>query len=275
MVSRGKRFTGRRAVVTGASRGIGAAIAQRLGAEGADIAITGRTLDRHPTLRGSLEDTARRLEPFSGRVALVVADMGDADDRARIVPEAEAALGGPIDILVNNAAAAIYQPMADYPLRRRRLIFEVNVHGPLDLAQAVVPGMVERGEGWIVNVSSGSARLFGGPPFAAGLTGSTIGIYGASKAALNRVTNALAVELYGSGVRVNTVEPRAAVLTEGADALVGDRLSPDQLESMEEMVEAAIALCDCEADRTGRVHVSLDLIAELGLEVRGLDATPR
>jgi citronellol/citronellal dehydrogenase len=76
-------------------------------------------------------------------------------------------------------------------------------------------------------------------------------------------------------VRVNTVEPRAAVLTEGADALVGDRLSPDQLESMEEMVEAAVALCDCEADRTGRVHVSRDLIAELGLEVGGLDATPR
>ncbi len=270
-----KRFEGRRALVTGASRGIGAAIAQRLAAEGADVAITARTLDRHPTLPGSLEETARRLEGFGGKVTLVVADMADGDDRARIVPEAEAALGGHIEILVNNAAAAIYQPLGGYPLRRRRLIFEVNVHGPIDLAQAVVPAMVERGEGWIVNLSSGSARLTDGPPFAAGFTGSTIGVYGASKAALNRLTNALAVELYGTGVRVNTVEPRAAVLTEGADVLVGERLQPDQIESMEEMVEATVALCDCEADRTGRVHVSLDLIGELGLEVLGLDATAR
>jgi NAD(P)-dependent dehydrogenase (short-subunit alcohol dehydrogenase family) len=226
-------------------------------------------------LTGSLEDTAKRLEPFGGKVALVVADMGDGDDRVRIVPEAAEALGGPIEILVNNAAAAIYQPLRDYPLRRRRLIFEVNVHGPIDLAQAVVPSMVERGEGWIVNLSSGSARLTAGPPFRAGFTGSTIGVYGASKAALNRLTNALAVELHGTGVRVNTVEPRAAVLSEGADALVGEQLGPDQIESMEEMVEATVALCDCEAERTGGVHVSLDLIDELGLEVHGLDATAR
>jgi NAD(P)-dependent dehydrogenase (short-subunit alcohol dehydrogenase family) len=271
----GRRFAGRRALVTGASRGIGAGIALRLAAEGADVAITARTLDRHPTLPGSLEDTARRMEPFGGKVTRVVADMADGDDRARIVPEAETGLGGSIEILVNNAAAAIYQLLGDYPLRRRRLIFEVNVHGPIDLAQAVIPSMVERGEGWIVNLSSGSARPVDGPPFAAGFTGSTIGVYGASKAALNRLTNALAVELYGTGVRVNTVEPRAAVLTEGADVLVGDRLDPDQIESMEEMVEATVALCDCEADRTGRVHVSLDLIDELGLEVSGLDATTR
>ncbi|MBV8950908.1 MAG: SDR family NAD(P)-dependent oxidoreductase [Actinobacteria bacterium] len=271
----GKRFEGRRALVTGASRGIGAAIAHRLAAEGADVAITARTLDRHPTLPGSLEETARVLQTFGGKVAIVVADMADGDDRARIVPEAVDALGGPIDVLVNNAAAAIYQPLAGFPLRRRRLIFEVNVHGPIDLAQAVLPAMVERGEGWIVNLSSGSARHVAGPPFHAGFTGSTIAVYGASKAALNRLTNALAVELHGTGVRVNTVEPRAAVLTEGADALVGAQLSEDQIETMEEMVEAAVALCDCDVDRTGRVHVSLHLIDELGLDVRGLDATPR
>ncbi|MGK4422518.1 SDR family NAD(P)-dependent oxidoreductase, partial [Klebsiella pneumoniae] len=75
------------------------------------------------------------------------------------------ALGGSLDIVVNNAAAAIYGPLVDYPLRRRRLVFEVNVHAPLDLAQAAIPAMVERGEGWIVNLSSGSARLTAGPPF--------------------------------------------------------------------------------------------------------------
>jgi NAD(P)-dependent dehydrogenase (short-subunit alcohol dehydrogenase family) len=136
--------------VTGASRGIGAAIAQRLAAEGADVAITARTKDRHPTLPGSLDDTAALLAAHGSRVGVIVADMADADDRARIVPEAEAALGGPVEILVNNAAAAIYQPLSDYPLRRRRLLFEVNVHGPIDLAQAALPAMLRAGEGWIV-----------------------------------------------------------------------------------------------------------------------------
>jgi citronellol/citronellal dehydrogenase len=231
---------GRRAIVTGASRGIGAAVAARLAA-------------------------------YGGKVAAVAADLADDQDRARIVPEAVEQLGGPIDILVNNAAAAIYDSTLTYPLRRRRITFEVNVHAPLDLAQAAIPAMLERGEGWIVNLSSATARPAPGPPFRTSGVSARIGIYGASKAALNRETNALAVELYGRGVRVNTVEPRAAVLSEGADALVGDTLTPEQIEPMEAMVEATLALCRCGPERTGGVYVSLDLIDELGLEVRSLD----
>lgn len=270
------RFAGRRVIVTGASRGIGAAAAERLAAEGADVAIVARTLEAGPDdkLAGSLRETEARLAAYGVRVAVITADLTDAESRASIVPAAVDGLGGPIDVVVNNAAAAIYQPLADFPLKRRRLIFEVNVHAPMDLAQAALPSMVERGEGWIVNVSSATSQLWSGPPFSLGALGATPGVYGASKAALNRLTNALAAELWGSGVRVNTVEPRAAVLSEGADALVGSSLRPDQIESMEEMVEAVVALCDCPPERTGRVHVSLDLIAELGLDVRGLDGQP-
>ncbi len=251
------RFAGRRALVTGASRGIGAALAIELARQGADVAISARTLDAHPTLPGSLRETA---EAMDGRVATIVADLTDAEDRSRLVPEAEHGLGGPLDILVNNAAAAMYQPLADFPLKRRRLIFEVNVHAPLDLAQAVVPGMVERGEGWIVNLSSGSAVSRPGPPFAENAMGSTLGIYGASKAALNRVTNAMAEELWGTGVRVNTVEPRAAVHSEGADAHLAGALTEDQFESMADMVAGALVLCDCGPEVTGGRHVSLDLL---------------
>jgi NAD(P)-dependent dehydrogenase (short-subunit alcohol dehydrogenase family) len=265
------RFAGRRGSVTGASRGIGAAVAERLGAVGASVAIPARTLDAGDKLPGSLNETATRLRSYGGDVAVVTADLTDESSRATIVPSAVDALGGPIDVLVNNAAAAIYQPLSDFPLKRRRLIFEVNLHAPVDLAQAVLPSMMSRGEGWIVNVSSATASSWPGPPFSLGTLGATSGVYGASKAALNRMTNAMAAEVYGSGVRLNTVEPRAAVLSEGADALVGSQLRPDQIEPMEEMVEAVVALCDCPADRTGRVHVSLDLIAELGLDVRALD----
>ena len=133
--------------------------------------------------------------------------------------------------------------------------------------------MIERGEGWIVNVSSATAHPWE-PPFTLGSLGATTGIYGASKAALNRMTNALGAECAGTGVRINTVEPRSAVLSEGAESLVGATLTADQIETMEEMVEALTALCTCPAGRTGLSHVSLDLIAELGIEVHDLDGDP-
>ena len=261
------RFEDRRALVTGASRGIGAAVAERLAAEGAAVAITARTLEKHKNLAGSLQETAARLEKHGATVTTIVANLADEADRQRIVPEAVEGLGGPIEILVNNAAGAIYQPLADFPLRRRKLIFDLNLHAPLDLAQAVIPAMREAGEGWIVNLSSATARL--------GQGSSTMAVYGASKAALNRLTDALAAELRGTGIRVNSIEPRAAVRTEGAVEMVGDllRRQPDLLESMEEMVEAVVALCACPEDQTGRIAVSLDLIAEWNLAVHNLDGT--
>jgi citronellol/citronellal dehydrogenase len=266
-----ERFRGRNVVVTGASRGIGAAIAERLAAEGANVVITARTVDRHDHLAGSLNETLARCRRHGTTVEAVAADLADPASRSRIVPEALDVLGGRIDVLVNNAAAAIYASVLEYPAKRASLMFEVNVHAPLQLAQAVVPGMIERGQGWIVNVSSATARHAPGPPFRTSGVTTQIGVYGATKAALNRITNAFAVELHDRGVRVNTVEPRAAVLSEGADALVGGTLHADQIESMEAMVEATLALCDCPPDRTGQVYVSLDLLDELGVTVMSLD----
>ena len=268
-----QRFVGQRALITGASRGIGASIAERFAAEGADVAIVARTLDQHDHLAGSLVQTAARAAVYGGTVEVIVADLADEADRARIVPAAEAGLGGPVSILVNNAAAAIYAPVHDFPLKRRRILFEVNVNASLDLADAVIPAMQEAGAGWIVNLTSGGAVLADGPPFTA--HGTTTAMYGASKAALNKVTNALAAELYGTGIRVNAVQPRAAVLSEGAVQLVGATLRPDQIESMEAMVESVVFLAGCEPEFTGRICVSLDLIEELGMTVHELDGSPR
>jgi len=159
----------------------------------------------------------------------------------------------------------MYGPVASMPSKRRRILFEVNALAPLDLAQAVLPGMADRGEGWIVNLTSATARPGAGNP--------TMTLYGASKAALNRITDGLARELAGTGVRVNAVEPRAAVLTEGAEALVGDSLTDDLIESLEAMTEAVVALCDCAPELTGRVCVSLDLLDELDLTVHDLAGT--
>jgi citronellol/citronellal dehydrogenase len=266
-----KRFQGRNAVVTGASRGIGAAIAERLAAEGANVAIVARTVDRHDRLAGSLNETLARCERFGTQVEAIAADLADGESRQAIVPRALELFDDRIDILVNNAAAAIYGQNLVHPLNRRRISFEVNVHAPVDLMQAAIPQMVDRGEGWIVNLSSASARLAAGPPFGISPAGMTMSVYGASKAALDRITNGFAVEMYGSGVRINTVQPRAAVMSEGAEALVGATVTSEQIESMEAMVEAAVALCGCEPHRTGQVYVSLDLLDELGATVMSLD----
>jgi citronellol/citronellal dehydrogenase len=266
-----RRFEGRNVIVTGASRGIGASFARRLAAEGANLLLVARTLDQHDHLAGSLRETADACRSHGVTAEPFVADLTSSEARAGIVPAALELFSGTIDVLVNNAAAAMYGTLADYPMKRARLSFEVNVHAPMELAQQVLPGMLERGEGWILNVSSATAHHLSGPPY--GGSGKVMGVYGASKAALNRLTNAFAAELHGRGVRVNSIEPRAAVMSEGAEALVGSTVRPDQIEPMEAMVEAMVALCDCPPDDTGGIHVSLDLLADRGIEVRALDGS--
>lgn len=264
------RLAGRRVVVTGASRGIGAGIAERLGAEGAAVALVARTLDSHRTLAGSLNETAERCRAVGAKVTIIIADLTNDEDRSRVVPEAVASLGGPIDVLVNNAAGAIFAALDEYPLKRRRLMIEINLHCPVDLAQAVIPAMRERGEGWIINLSSASSAHPDGPPYDLGGVRAVHGYYAATKAMLNRITTAMAAELHDSGIRVNTIEPRAAVLSEGADEVVGGMLRADQIESMEAMCEAVLWLCDCGPDHTGRIESSLDLLEREGVEVLDL-----
>lgn len=270
---------GRVALITGASRGIGAGIAQRFAAEGAAVAITARTVEPEAgaSLAGSLREAVETIEAAGGRAVAIGANLADGDEQARIVPEVERVLG-PVEILVNNAAAAMYLATAEIPLKRRRLTFEINVHAPMDLAQAVLPGMRQRGEGWILNISSATSKHPLGPPFNRGLAlANTQTTYGASKAALERFTAGLAAEIYEDGVAVNTLAPVAAVRTPGADALVGDTLdaNPDIVESLELFVEAALALVTCDPETmTGRVCYSRPLLEELGDTVHNLDGTP-
>jgi citronellol/citronellal dehydrogenase len=268
------RFEGRRVIVTGASRGIGAGIAERFAAEGASVVVTARTLDPIEQLAGSLAETVERCARYGSTVVPLVADLADADDRERIIPESESLLGGPIDVLVNNAAAGIHRPAAELSLKHRRIMFEVNFHAPIDLAQAVIPSMRDRGEGWIINVSSASSDLTPGPPpFPWSPMGTTQGAYGSSKAALNRYTNLLGVELYGSGIRVNTLQPVKPVASEGAVAHLQGRIPADQFNPVEVMAEAALALGSCAPELTARICVDGPLLDELGMPVRSLDGS--
>jgi NAD(P)-dependent dehydrogenase (short-subunit alcohol dehydrogenase family) len=262
----GGSLEGAVALVTGASRGIGVAIARRLAAGGAAVALVARTGSTDPASRlpGSLDETVAKIEAAGGRALPIVADLADPADRARIVPAVRAALG-PIDVLVHNAAAAIYAPVASMPLRRRQIVFEVNVHAALDLAQAVLPDMRARRRGSIVNLSSATATYPAPPPAAA--PPPTMTIYGASKAALERLTIGLAAEVYGDGIAVNTLAPVAAVATPGAEALVGPLLRehPELVEPVEWIAEAVAVLATCDATTcTGRVLYSGPFLDEIG-----------
>ena len=260
---------GRVALVTGASRGIGAAIAKRFAAEGAKVAVTARTLDQHDHLPGSLRETVQWIEKHGGRAVPIVGDLSDSKDYDRIFAEAQAALG-PIEILVNNAAAAFYLPFDKLSETRFRVAFAINIHAPWRLSQLVVPGMRARREGWILNISSATSVL-PEPPYR-DFDGLSF-LYGSTKAALERFTAGLAAAEARNGIFVNSMAPVGAVPTEGTEAL---GVVPDEAlavaESREAMAEAALGLCVTRDPKlTGRITYCTPILEELGRPVRALD----
>lgn len=257
---------GRVALVTGASRGIGAAIAKRFGAEGAKVAITARTLDQHDHLEGSLLETAKVIEANGGTALPIAADLADPAGLDAIVAKTESELG-PIDVLVNNAAAAFYLPFTETSEKRFRVANDINFYAPWRLCQLVVPGMRARREGWILNISSATSTLPTAETFK-DFDALSI-LYGSTKAALERFTAGLAAAVHSDGIRVNSMAPVGAVPTEGTEAL---GVVPDDAlavaESREAMAEASLALCTTRDPKlTARITYCTPILEELGRDV--------
>lgn len=261
---------GKVALVTGASRGIGAAIAKRFGAEGAQVAVTARSLDAHPTLPGTLRETADWIERAGGKALAVAADLAEPSHWASIVARTNEAFGN-IDILVNNAAAAFYLPFEMTSEKRFRVAYEINVNAPWHLTQRVHPQMKARGEGWVLNISSATSVHPEGPPFADFARTATL--YGSTKAALERMTTGMAAAMHEDGIWVNSMAPVGAVMTEGAIALgVVPEDAVRKAESLEAMAEASLALCTTrDPQLTGRITYCTPLLGELERTVRTLD----
>jgi citronellol/citronellal dehydrogenase len=230
---------GKVALVTGTSRGLGKAIAKRLAAEGATVALTARTLEPDPKYQGSLRQTLEEIEAAGGSAVAVAADLSQSDERERLFAEVIEKAGAP-DILVNNAAVTFLRPLDGFPERRVKLMMEMHVLAPLHLTQLAIPAMRERGRGWVLNVTSVGGDLPDGPPFSEFDRTAGFGIYGTVKAALNRLTKSLAAELYDDGIAVNAAAPTNPVATEGAGAL---DLAKTDTEDISLITETAFRLC--------------------------------
>jgi len=269
-LSRTDGLAGRVALVTGASRGIGRAIAARLAAEGASVVISASRRGAHGDLEGTLDEAVSALTAAGAQVAGETADLSDESARADLVARAEAHFG-PLDILVNNAAMARWGLPSQVSLRHRRQLLEVNLHAPVDLAQQALPGMRQRRRGWILNISSHSARQPEVPYRDGPEPVHAIAAYGASKAALERYTRGLAHEVAADGVYVNALAPFAIVLTQEAARFAGGIAArhPDMAEQVEVLVEAALELVT--APHVGRVVHSRQILHEVARPVRGLD----
>ena len=180
---------GKRAIVTGASRGIGAAIALVLAEQGADVAITyERSAER-------AQEVVQAIEALGHKAVAIQADSADPAAIRRAVDEAARVLGG-LDILVNNAAIARYAPIADIAVDDIDALLGVNIRGPILAAQAAIPHLGQGGR--IINIgSAGADRIVG--------DGATV--YFLTKAALKTFTSGLAREVGGRDITVNLVQP--------------------------------------------------------------------
>jgi NAD(P)-dependent dehydrogenase (short-subunit alcohol dehydrogenase family) len=202
---------GKVAIVTGASRGVGAATAIALAREGVSVACAARATDSDPLrLPGTIDDTVRRITEAGGGALAVPTNLAHEQDVERMVATTVDHFGR-LDVLVNNAANTFPGDL-DVPLKRYDLMMAVNVRAPLVAARAAVPHMRQQGEGTILNVSSAAALMY-----IPGLM-----VYGMSKIALEHLTVSLAEQLVADRVAVNTFRIDLPVASEGFVANLPD-----------------------------------------------------
>jgi citronellol/citronellal dehydrogenase len=250
---------GKIAIVTGASRGIGKAIALGLAREGAKVVLAARSdVQKDGGLEGSLQETAAAIQALGGQALPIQCDVTQEESVQTMV---QAALGafGTVDILVNNAGVAFFYPIIETPLKRWETVLRVNLTGAFLCARAVLPTLIDRKSGSIINISSLSADERDAGTVPTGVA------YGVAKAGLDRLTWGLAVEVGKFNIAVNGLKPKEPVETEGMRFWT----KPEERQgwvSADKMVQCALFLAAQDASGvTGTVSTDEELCLWHGL----------
>ena len=248
-------LSGKTMFISGASRGIGLAIAKRAAADGANIALIAKTAEPHPKLEGTVYTAAKELEEAGGQALPIVGDIRDGDSVASAVAAAVEQFGG-IDICVNNASAINLGSITEVPLKRFDLMNGIQVRGTYAVSQACIPHMVGRENPHILTLSP-PIRL---EPEWLKPTAYMMAKYGMSLCAL-----AMAEELRDEGIASNTLWPRTLVATAAVKNLLGGDEAMGRARKPDVYADAAYAVLNKPArEYTGKALLCEDVLLESG-----------
>jgi citronellol/citronellal dehydrogenase len=247
---------GKTLFITGASRGIGKAIALRAARDGANVVVAAKTERKHPVLPGTIHDAVAAIEAAGGQGLAIRLDIRDDAAVGAAVEQAAAHFGG-IDILVNNASAIMLKGTLDLPMKRYDLMFDVNVRGTYTVSRACIPQLLKAANPHVLNLSP---PLNLNPAWFRDHVAYTMAKYGMSMCVLG-----MAEEFRAAGIAFNALWPRTVIQT-AAIKVLGDTVKPEHCRSPEIMADAAHAILIQEARHcTGHFYLDEDVLRATGV----------
>ncbi|KAK7100664.1 hydroxysteroid dehydrogenase-like protein 2 [Littorina saxatilis] len=261
------KLVGRTVFITGASRGIGKAIAVKLGKNGANVIVAAKTAEPHPKLPGTIYTAAKEVEDAGGKALPCIVDIRNEEQVASAVKEAVKKFGG-IDILVNNASAISLTGTLQTPMKRYDLMNGINARGTYLCSQACLPHLLKSQNAHILNISpplNMAAKWFKGH------VAYTMAKYGMSMCALG-----MSEEYRDEGVAVNTLWPRTAIYTAAMEMLGGGPEVAKQCRHPEIMADAAYAILTKDSRNfTGHFCIDDEILLQEGVkDIGAYDCSP-
>ncbi|HEY2055819.1 MAG TPA: NAD(P)-dependent oxidoreductase [Solirubrobacterales bacterium] len=250
-------FTGKTMIVSGGSRGIGLAIALKVAADGANVALLAKTAEPHPKLEGTIFTAAEQIEAAGGKALPIVGDVRDDAMVESAVAQTVEAFGG-IDICLNNASAIDLSPTPDIRMKSYDLMQDINCRGTFLLSKSCIPHLREAENPHILTLSP---PINLNPRWAGGNLAYAIAKYG-----MSLVTLGLAEELKEDGIAANSLWPRTIIATAAVQNLLGGDEAMRRSRSPEIMADAAAAiLARPSREATGNFYLDDEVLAEEGI----------